>query len=181
MSSVSSKPANDWILSTFTANRCILTMSRQPCKYTTHIQRYAGKYYISSIERRTWSISTRCMLCYGMSSELRGVDLRLNEYQPFGSGHEGKRCKKGTLLKIVNKQVPEQCYRKSWQRQMLHLETWDTRGVRPHPVLAATICLATVNNRILLHNDLLVCDKYKDAPELYHKIEPPNKQNWSAF
>ena len=44
---------------------------------------------------------------------VEGVDLRLNECQPLGGGHEGKRCKKGTLLKIINKQVPEQCYRKS--------------------------------------------------------------------
>ena len=41
---------------------------------------------------------------------VEGVDLRLNEYQPFGGGHEGK---KGTLLKIINKQVPERFYRKS--------------------------------------------------------------------
>ena len=57
-------------------------------------------------------INQVCVLLWN-EFRVEGVDLRLNEYQPFGGGHEGKRCKKGTLLKIVNKQVPEQCYRKS--------------------------------------------------------------------
>lgn len=46
----------------------------------------------------------------------------------------------------------------------------DTRGVRPHPVLAATSCFAMVKNRmllcvtvdIILHDDILVYEINKD-------------------